>query len=201
MIVSDLKKFIFLDVPRTGTHTVQNILQHVGWRSAQAPHAAHLTPEQILRDPNVGYKRWMNYMKLCFVRNPWDRYVSSYLFLNWLHVQWGLPIYEDFKEYVESGGYEGMHQGEFFFCHGKEIGMTFVGRFEYFERDMKKLLNMFDIAIPSELRHYNFFYTENRKPYTEYYIEEEWIDAVAKRESFIIDKFGYKFGEDGKETF
>jgi hypothetical protein len=96
MIVSHLHRFIFVAVPKTGTHSVRQALreqmgsgdaEQVGLfvnrrlpypELAQINHG-HLSLRQIR--PFVGEQAFANYVKFAFVRNPFDRFVSYCAFM------------------------------------------------------------------------------------------------------------------------
>ena len=97
MIISHKHRFIFFAVPKTATHTIREALrQHTGeddWEQqvlygkqflpipeiARLQHG-HITAEQIR--PHLDDDVWNTYFKFGFVRNPFDRFVSTCFFLN-----------------------------------------------------------------------------------------------------------------------
>ena len=97
MIISHRHKFIFFAVPKTATHTIREALrQHTDdgdWEQqvlygkqffpmpeiARLQHG-HISAEQIR--PHLDADMWDGYFKFGFVRNPFDRFVSTCFFLN-----------------------------------------------------------------------------------------------------------------------
>jgi hypothetical protein len=205
MILSDKHKFIFLATPKTGSGTLHVLLSNHGWRSPIDVYANHLTADAARRLPRMmGNVKWEKYKKACFIRNPWDRYVALWLFIDPWRKQHKLPPHGSFVNYILNGGYDGQHQDEFLCHRDGSFTMDFVGKFEKIEEDIRRLFEFLKLPLPHKILHvndFNFHLTtknENkRKHYTEYYTEQWMIDAVAKREKVVIDKFGYKFGEDG----
>ncbi len=96
MIVSHQHRFIFFAVPKTATHTIRQALRaHLGpddWeqqvlfgkQSLPIPELAeirhgHISVRQIR--PHLKSEVWDTYFKFGFVRNPYDRFVSTCFFL------------------------------------------------------------------------------------------------------------------------
>jgi hypothetical protein len=203
MIVSDEHKFLFFSIPRTGSGTLQNKLVNFGWRSGNAAPDNHLTAEQMKAHPAIGNRKFRDYRNVCFVRNPWDRYVSLFLWINNHHRRTGQPLYDGLGGYIKSGGLEGQHQHEFLHNANGRYIIDFAGRFETYEESIRNLLEFLGLPLSfSEgLCNANPNNNKGRVHYSEYYTEQWMIDAVAEREHKMIERFGYKFGEDGRKIF
>lgn len=96
MIISHRHKFVFFAVPKTGTHAIRQALSpHLGpgdWEQqdlferkrlpipelAQLRHG-HISVRQL--QPLLPREQWDGYFKFAFVRNPFDRFVSTCFFL------------------------------------------------------------------------------------------------------------------------
>ena len=96
MIVSHQHRFIFVAIPKTGTHSVRQALreqlgpddiEQVGLfvdkrfpypELAQIKHG-HLSLQQVR--PFLGEQAFADYFKFAFVRNPFDRFVSYCAFM------------------------------------------------------------------------------------------------------------------------
>ena len=96
MIVSHQHRFVFVAIPKTGTHSVRQALRaHLGPDDieqvglfvnkrfpfdalAQIQHG-HLSLEQVR--PFLGEQAFADYFKFAFVRNPFDRFVSYCAFM------------------------------------------------------------------------------------------------------------------------
>ena len=96
MIISGLHKFIFVAIPKTGTHAVRQALRvHLGPQDqeqvglfvqrkfsipalAQIGHG-HISLEQLR--PHLKPEAWNSFFKFAFVRNPFDRFVSYCAFV------------------------------------------------------------------------------------------------------------------------
>lgn len=97
MIISHRHRFIFFAVPKTATHAIREALRkHKGpedWEQqvlfgkqflpipeiARLQHG-HISARQIRSC--LADEVWQNYFKFAFVRNPYDRFVSTCFFLN-----------------------------------------------------------------------------------------------------------------------
>lgn len=97
MIISHRHKFIYFAVPKTATHTIREALRgHLGpedWEQQvlfgkqslpiaeiAAIEHGHISVREIR--PHLEAGVWKTYFKFAFVRNPYDRFVSTCFFLN-----------------------------------------------------------------------------------------------------------------------
>jgi hypothetical protein len=206
MIISALHKFIFVAVPKTGTHSVRQALRHhmgpqdleqVGLfvkkhfpipELAQLQHG-HLSLQQIR--PYLRAEEWESFFKFAFVRNPFDRFVSYCAFMT-----------------RDSGQFEAdpkvvMHQMlanpplQHILFQPQHLLMTdaagelmtdYVGRVEEMQRSYDEICKR--IGIPTaELERVN---SSRRKDYRDYY-DQPLIDGVAKVYARDLELFGYQF--------
>lgn len=96
MIISNRHRFVFVAVPKTGTHSVRQALRDhlspddleqaglfVNKRFPMEELAAirhgHLSLRQVR--PHMGEQAFASYLKFAFVRNPFDRFVSYCAFM------------------------------------------------------------------------------------------------------------------------
>ena len=96
MIISHRHRFVFVAIPKTGTHSVRQALrEHLGVEDIEQvglfvdkrfpyPELAaighgHLGLEQVR--PFLGDAEFASYFKFAFVRNPFDRFVSYCAFM------------------------------------------------------------------------------------------------------------------------
>lgn len=95
MIISHAQKFLFVAIPKTATHTIRRALRpqlhQYDWEQCRLfEHKAFpLEPIAQLRHGHISCVQikpflpagiWEQYWKFCFVRNPYDRFVSSCYF-------------------------------------------------------------------------------------------------------------------------
>lgn len=196
MIVSDEHKFLFLSIPKTGSGVCQDHLRLYGHCSRREAQYNHLTADQMIK--KVGIEKWNSYRKVVFARNPWDRYVSLFLWIRRYNTgREKEPQFVTFSDYVSSGGEHGQHQRDFIFNKDGKIIVDFVGQFESLFDDLCEMSKFLGVAPPKEIGHTNHNANRGRLHYTKYYTEPWLIEVVGEREKYVIDRYGYKFGEDG----
>jgi len=193
-MISHKHKCIFIHIPKTAGVSIYKVF---GTGRKQQNHA---TLEEYM---GWQYRKKRNYFKFCFVRNPWDRFLSTYFYLK----KGGrggrgdvrdakiLNQFENFQEFV--GNFDKIKNDssdrhfyeQFFWMDG---GIDFIGKFENFQEDFNTVCDK--IGIPQkELPHKNKS-NSNHKHYTEYY-DDETRDIVAEKYAKDIEYLGYNFGE------
>jgi hypothetical protein len=217
-MVIEKNKCVFVHIPKTAGSSIEKILNpeiesvsqesdenlFVGWSECHGLWMQHATMNEL----NRLYKHDLTtYFKFGFVRNPWDRAVSDYLWL-----QRDTP--DEFKElfssatlldYLTESGpfstifnnkgqkeYRGDHitpQYDFLFDKNGNQLVNFIGKTEDFNNDMKYVLGkigMQTVSFPHEKE-------SDRGHYTEYY-NDETIELVAKKYEIDIKTFKYNYG-------
>lgn len=194
LIGYDNLECIFVHIPKTaGISITSGLFQNIG--------GSHRTIKNYLLYFNN--KDFNNYYKFCFVRNPWDRLLSSYFFLkagglNETDANWAKKhlancnSFEDFvTNYLEKDfvlDYIHFKPQFEFICINNKIIVNKVYRYEDIKlsiEDINKVLNI-DIA----LNHHNK--SSNKKIYKDYY-NDHTMKTVAKLYKKDIDLFKYKF--------
>ena len=187
-MISHKHRFIFIEVPKTGTTTICSILKNNF--DAVQPYK-HLDIEQY---KEKFPKETSSYFKFSFVRNPWSRVVSLYHrkegmqmksemtfseFVGWIRLATDTCIMPTPKKYMID-----------FFKIDNKLKMDFIGKFENLQEDFNTICDK--IGIPQQqLSHKN---PTKHKYYTEYY-DEETKQIVAEKYAKDIEYFGYEFGE------
>ena len=177
-----------------------------GWCPIRKIHMQHATPKQLIETELISEKKWNEYFKFCFVRNPWDKAYSDYL---WMMKD--RKIKGSFKSFItkkdafknvltdrNDKSYRGDHllpQSDFF---NSIYGMDFIGRFENLIEDVSrinKILNFdkdFDLHENQSLkkyRHYSLFYSNSDK---------KLIEDLYKND---IKELNYKFEDRRKGIY
>lgn len=151
----------------------------------------HPTAEEV---KSYNSSAWNNYFKFCFIRNPYEKEVSDYL---WRKKLKNCEI--SFTEFLRR---KALHQPDpegivpypptnrpIFMIDGKVV-VDYIGRYENIEEDLKEVCKRINIPfhkdkLPSakKIKDYN---------YRDYYTAEDkkLVESLYK---FELDRFGYSF--------
>ena len=196
---SDLLKYkiIFIHVPKVAGN---GLLKSLNINSSNHIHLALYEFEDV--------KKFKEYFKIGFVRNPWDRFVSSYYYLKKggmnneydLSMQEKLKRFNEFEDFVFELLYDSKFRNEilkeihfstqysWLMNLEGEIEMDYIGRFENLEEGFLLLKEKLG-RNSAELKKYN---SSKHKPYWEYYTKE-MVEAVRNIYAKDIDTFNYSF--------
>mgnify|MGYP006288106723 CR=1 FL=1 len=207
MIISHKYKYIFIAVPKTGTHAVRNILRphmeegdleqvdlfekkRLPWYQLALKQHGHIKAGEIRQffDKSL----WKTYYKFAFVRNPWDRFISLAFFIG--------RNSTDFKK-DPTGFLHSIADNDHLFLNRilfrpqyefvmerKKVMTDFTGRYENFQEDFNRICHKTGIP-PETLPIIN---TTDHKHYREYY-DETLKEKVFKRYKGDVEAFGYGF--------
>jgi len=212
MPVSRALRCLFVHIPKTGGTSVEVALgMHGDWavenrdslfgtiRSADlvgrgylSRFLQHLTLDEVRQlSPECG-----ELFSFSFVRNPWDRMVSSYCnpdpdMLDGARASGVELTGLDFPEFVRrTEAVEHIHllpQHRFVTDRQRGIAVNSLGRFETLEADFESLCRA--LQVEARLPHEN---ASEHIHYREYHTDET-RDAVARRYRQDIDLFDYRF--------
>jgi hypothetical protein len=206
MIISALHKFIFVAIPKTGTHSVRQALrEHMGPQDleqvglfvqrkfpipelAQLGHG-HLSLQQV--QPYFRPGELDSMFKFAFVRNPFDRFVSYCSFMTRDRDVFSQNPQAVMRHYVDNPPLEHiLFQPQNSFVAGADgkLLTDYVGRVERMQESYDEIAAR--IGIPTaELAKVN---ATKRQDYRQYY-DQPLIDGVAKLYARDLDCFGYEF--------
>jgi hypothetical protein len=182
---------IFVHIPKTAGSSVAQAL------FGGSRHVPYFEYERI--NP----RKFKRFFKFAFVRNPWDRVVSTYFFLkkggvNEMDRRFAAENfagYDNFASFVEGwlnerNIWSWIHfkpQHHFICDANLRVRMDFVGRTETIDADFLHICQR--LGVPAELTWTN---RGDHRPYSEYYTEDlrERVAAVYAED---IVTFGYQF--------
>jgi hypothetical protein len=206
MIISALHKFIFVAIPKTGTHSVRRALrEHMGpadleqvglfvQRKFPIPDLAqighgHLTLDQVR--PYLPPETFKACFKFAFVRNPFDRFVSYCAFVTREDGEFERDPQRVMREIVADPPLDHVlfqPQQDFVTGSNGDLLTDYVGRVEQMQQSYDHICER--IGIPSaRLDRVN---SSSRRDYRDYY-DEPLIEGVAKLYARDLELFGYEF--------
>lgn len=214
-MISHRHQCIFVHIPKCGGSSVEEILwpepRHVHdlWmgfldryhNKYQTGGLQHLLARQIRQE--VGPHVFDAYFKFAFVRDPFDKAVSQYHYMRGrddLREFIGMRQDDSFKTYLrltrQRVHVQWEEQWKFVLDERGRPMMDFVGRFESFEADVRRVLDRLSVAAPT-IPHTN---RTERGRYEDYY-DDEAAAIVASMYHRDLDLFGYAFaGGTGATT-
>jgi hypothetical protein len=206
MIISTLHKFVFVAIPKTGTHAVRRALrEHMGPQDmeqvglfvqrqlpipalAQIGHG-HITLEQLR--PFVNPEQFAAFFKFAFVRNPFDRFVSYASFITREVGHFDRDPKQIMRHFLANPPMDHIlfrPQHEFVTDAQGNLLTDYVGRVEEMQQSYDEIAAR--IGIPTTvLERVN---ASKRRDYREYY-DQQLIDGVAKLYARDLELFGYEF--------
>jgi hypothetical protein len=193
-----VRDFLFIHIPKTGGVSIRKVLEPYSYVGVDGEH----TP--IKAGKFVPYVE--KYFSFCFVRNPWDRFVSSYFYLNRggantkpdkKAYEMYIKPYKTFKDVVMNIDED---KGNLFFCQHfvpqmnyiiddhDDVIVDFIGRFEKINEDFAEVCKKIGIP-PIELPLLN---ASSHQPYWEYY-DDESQEMIFRKYNREIDYFKYQY--------
>ena len=194
---------LFIHIPKTGGTTILTLLGL--WKKQRSPDLQilfgdfatvdlqHLTLAQA--EQFLTPDEFASYFKFAFVRNPWDRAVSAAYWRTKFHDE-GVRDLRDYMEWAEAINARGPRRPsdshalpQSSFITGASKGLTCIGRFESYARDVETMLGR-SIKLPDPLprklvnpdpKHYRNYYHGNLR------------ERVARLYAEDAARFGYAF--------
>ncbi|MCP5084471.1 MAG: sulfotransferase family protein [Alphaproteobacteria bacterium] len=209
MIISHELRCIFVAVPKTATHAIRFALreymapddvEQVGLFLKKRSHYPGIRDKMHghigaadLRAA-VGAEIWDDYFSFAFVRNPWDRFVSSFFFLLRNHPTMINDPFRFMPQFLENSQRRNriQVQPQYDFLYDEEgtCLVDFVGRYETLQQDYDVICKTLDIASTKLERVNSSIHGDYRTYYT-----NELRAAVAETYKSDITAFDYKFDD------
>ena len=192
MIISPKYKFVFIANTKTGSTSIHKTLLDCVKDKNLINESKHNLGDKDKHLPCTKlieqYPQYKDYFKFAFVRNPWDRVVSWYVFCKKSPFVSRNTSNISFKEFIETRPniWRGPKQFQYEFTKKCE----FIGKTENIQKDFNKICDT--IGIPRQkLPHRN---ATKHKHYTDHY-DDDTRGIVAEVFTKDIEYFGYEFGE------
>jgi len=183
---------IFIHIPKTAGSSIVEVL--FGERSRHVPYFEY---------ERANPRKFRNFFKFAFVRNPWDRLVSTYTFLrhggmNEQDRAWAeknLSGYADFGSFVrgwlnEENIWSWVHfipQSYFIMNAEGTVMVDFVGRFERIDRDFEFVAQRLGSSVRLPWTN-----VSKHREFMSYY-DDDTREIVRQVYSRDIEAFGYRF--------
>ena len=175
-------KFIYIRIPKTGSTSIADALKSYTLKRASIRNTLSI----FYKRPDIKKyaKNSKRYFKFSFVRNPWDRMISRYVY----GVQHG-DTYRDFDKWLVAFIKNNPNKINQLNWIEPIKDISFIGRFETLQEDFNSVCNC--INIPTViLPHRNK--SKRRKDYRHYYTTKT-KNIVNKYCQKDIDTFHYSF--------
>ena len=206
MIVSALHKFIFVAIPKTGTHSVRRALrEHRGpsdieqvglfvQKKFPIPELArlqhgHLSLAQVR--PYLRPEEFDTFFKFAFVRNPFDRFVSYCAFMTRAQGDFERDPQMVMRHMIDNPPWQHvLFQPQHSFVTGADgqLLTDYVGRVEDMQKSYDEAAAR--IGIPTAaLERVN---PSNRRNYRDYY-DEALVEGVTRLYARDLELFGYEY--------
>jgi len=206
MLVSHENKFIFIHIPKTAGSSIQKALTPHSTSCPRTRGARLMSRAGIITNRKsfylpkherysyikrrLGTEEYEKMFSFAFVRNPWDRLVSYYHFVNKTphhhrNAKLGKLSFDDFVK----GEVKRMksYQNRYIYSEEGELQVDFVGRFENLAEDFSFITQK--IGLDIELPHTN---SSKHDSYQEYF-SDELRELVSIHWEKDIKLFDYSF--------
>lgn len=207
-MISHRHHCIFVHIPRTGGTSIENVMwpgersEAELWMGFVSPFhnkyqtggLQHLFARHIRLE--VGEQVFQDYFKFAIVRNPWDRLVSQFCYLDrrpdlrdFMGVPEGMPFAQYVEQAATSGHVQITPQYDFIYDETGDPLVDYIGRFETLQHDAATVferIGLEDVSLPvantsSRHRDYRSYYDgATRSRVEELYAKD-------------IERFGYRF--------
>ena len=178
MIIDHNKKFVFIHVYRTAGSSIEHAF------GGANPHCdMHIKLEDL---PEA-----TGYFSFAFIRNPWDRILSSYMYLTKRNKFKGT-----WEEYIKSFTRPPLNTTKKFAQHDMVKNCDYIGRFEYLQKDFNDICK--HIGVPQ--RKLPHIWKTNHQRYVQVYTPEQ-IDIIDKASAGDIEQYGFTFKSSATKNF
>ena len=190
MVFSDEKKYIGLRISKCGSRSLMYTLVNAG--QGQKGNAAHMPPQKII--DQLGPKKWNKYFKFAFVRNPWDHFVSVWIWhQNVLkQIPKDMPLY-DFAFHAPNM-FKPFRWFQHWLSPDGHICVDYIGKTETMQEDFDKICSK--VGIPqTEILHVESTGYNRDRDYRIYYEDNKRLIEQVRTlyDPRMIEYLGYEF--------
>jgi hypothetical protein len=144
----------------------------------------------------LGAKRYHDYFKFIFIRNPFDLVVSLYFYIKQSpnHINHNQVIQMTFGDFVKWHLNKNPPLQVDFLRHpeSKEVIVDYIGRFETLNNDLVQIQRILKIEEPIGAQHLNPSAKRKKKDYRSYYdVESRKMVSTYFKEDLVL--LGYEF--------
>ncbi len=228
-MISEKHKCIFVHIPKVAGQSIELFflgLNGLSWEAREAlllkynpdpelgpERLAHLTASEYVDLGHITRSNFDDYFKFSFVRNPWARLVSEYLYRDYhkkmsfrAFVAHGLPQKSDYSDTYRHI----LPQYQFIYDNSGKNLLDFVGRFENLQQDFDLVCSRLEVAhtklphvnsatrvgiVKSILDKFVFFKLHSSpQSYVDYY-DEKTKRKVEQMYISDIETFKYRFSD------
>lgn len=215
-MISYKYRCIFIHIPRTGGSSLEDMIWRAPkWRTKtnlwmgyvkpyynkyQTGGMQHLLATQVRQE--VGSSVFDNYFKFTIVRNPWDKVVSNYLYvqtrpdlLDWIGLERGDSLARYLTQIQTRTHVQWEHQHKFVYDDHGNLLADYVGRFESYRESVDAILKQIDFQthwFNIEIRKLPHVNKSVRKPYRDYF-DDETREMVQTWHAQDIELFDYTY--------
>ena len=178
-------KLLFVEIPRTGTTTIQNIIINYEYIDEKR----HIS----IKDYIDKHPEHINYLKSAFVRNPYDRFASLYEHTKHFNQKKDeVKTFESFVNwYVDNSPveltFDNIRQTQSDMLNINNIKIDWIGKFENFENDIITFINYFEFSNTLPIVNLNKF---KHLDYKNYY-NTKTKNIIEKYFEIDLDNFKY----------
>jgi hypothetical protein len=209
VIISHRHRFIFFAVPKTATHTIREALrphldendweqqQLFGGQTLPIPDIArirhgHISVRRIR--PHLDDELWRSYFQFGFVRNPYDRFVSTCFFLHRNNPQFAAAATVNMKQSLKNRSFRERvlvrPQSQQLTDTDGQLPLDYVGRYESLQSSYDEICERLGFRTQS-LSHEN----ASQHGACTVYFDEELQQAVAEFYASDLQLFNYQYPE------
>ena len=209
-MISYDKRCIFIHIPKCGGTSIENVIwphledlteANLWWGFVSKYHnkyqtggLQHLLARQVRSE--VGLEIFNSFYKFTIVRNPWDRIVSQFAYMQTrpdLMDFIGMQPETEFKAYLgliqKKQHVQWMPQTDFILDQDGALLVDKIGYLESIEKDSREVFDILDVCREQTKVHAN----RSKRKSVDHYYDQESVEMVGEIYSSDINYLNYSF--------